>query len=78
MVIVHYIPVPEFIDPVLGMKMIVFMKTSRKTLIFNPIRTQRCWYQLVLDEIRLGGSFQIRELRRGRDQQVFQFKERPY
>ncbi len=48
-----------------------FRENKLNTLIFNPIRTQRRWYQLVLDEIRIGGSFQIRGLRRGRDQLVF-------
>jgi hypothetical protein len=42
-----------------------------KTIGFNPVRTQRRRSQLVLDEIRSGGSFQILELRRGRDQVVF-------
>jgi hypothetical protein len=55
-----------------------FGEKQLKTLVFNPIRTQRRWYQLVLDEIRLGGSFQILELRRGRDQHVFLPNERPY
>jgi hypothetical protein len=36
-----------------------FRENKLKTLIFNPIRTQRRWYQLVLDEFRIGGSFQI-------------------
>jgi hypothetical protein len=48
-----------------------FRENKPKTLVFSPIRTQRRWCQLVLDEIRLGGSFQILGLRRGRDQQVF-------
>jgi hypothetical protein len=47
-------------------------------LIFIPIRAQRRQYQHVLDEIRLGGSFQMLELRRVRDQLVFIPKERPY
>ncbi len=48
-----------------------FPENKLKTLIFNPIRTQRHWYQLVLDKIRRGGIFQILGLRRGRDQLVF-------
>jgi hypothetical protein len=48
-----------------------FHENKLKTLVFNPICIQRRWYQLVLAEIRLGVSFQILELRRGRDQQVF-------
>ena len=28
-----------------------------KTLVFNPILTQRRWFQLVLDEIRFGVVF---------------------
>jgi hypothetical protein len=48
-----------------------FRENMRKTLVFNSIRTQRRRFQLVLDEIRLGGSFQILGLRRVRDQLVF-------
>ncbi len=55
-----------------------FRENKAKTLVFNPICTQRRRFPLVLDEIRLMGSFQIQELRRGRDQQVFLPKERPY
>ncbi len=55
-----------------------FHENMPKTLVFNSIRTQRRRFQLVLDEIQLGGSFQILELRRGRDQHVFLPKERPY
>ncbi len=55
-----------------------FGEKQLKTIVFNPIRTQRRWYQLVSDEIRLGASFQILELRRVRDQHVFLPNERPY
>jgi hypothetical protein len=55
-----------------------FHGNKPKTLLLDRIRTQRRRCQLVLDEIRLGGSFQILELRRGRDQLVFMPKERPY
>ncbi len=66
-------PVPEFIDPVFGHENDRFRENKSKMLIFNPIRTgtQGRWYQLVLDEIIFGGSFQILKLRRGRDQLVF-------
>jgi hypothetical protein len=55
-----------------------FRENKAKTLVFNPIRTQRRRFPLVLDEIRLVGSFQILELRRGWDQHVFMPKEQPY
>ena len=42
-----------------------FRENKPKTLVFNPIRTQRPWSYLVLNEIRLGGGIQILELRRG-------------
>jgi hypothetical protein len=42
-----------------------FRENKPNTLVFNPIRTQRRRSELVLDEIRLVGSFQILELRRG-------------
>ena len=42
-----------------------FRENMPKTLVFKSIRTQRRRFQLVLDEIRLVGSFQILELRRG-------------
>ncbi len=48
-----------------------FRENMRKTLVFKSIRTHRRRFQLVLDEIRLGGSFQILGLRRVRDQLVF-------
>ncbi len=48
-----------------------FRENKPKTFVFNQIRTQRRRFQLVLDEIKLGGGFQILELRRVRDQLVF-------
>ncbi len=51
-----------------------FRENKPKTLVFNLIRTQRRRSRLVLDEIKLGGSFQILGLRRGRDQLVFVLK----
>ena len=55
-----------------------FHENMPKPLVFNLIRTQKRRSRLVLDEIILGGGFQIRGLRRGRDQLVFMPKERPY
>ncbi len=55
-----------------------FRENKPNTLVFNSIRTQRRRLQLVLDEIKLGGGFQILGLRRVRDQLVFMLKERPY
>jgi hypothetical protein len=41
--------VPEFIDRVLGMKMIVFVQTSSKLggsfqILWNCVETEICWY----------------------------------
>ena len=55
-----------------------FRENKPKPLIFNLIRTQKRRSWLVLDEIKLGGGFQILGLRRGRDQLVLMPKERPY
>ena len=55
-----------------------FHENMPKPLVFNLIRTQKRRSRLVLDEIKLGGGFQILGLRRGRDQLVFIPKERPY
>jgi hypothetical protein len=55
-----------------------FRENKPKPLVFNLIRTQKRQSRLVLDEIKLGGGFQILGLRRGRDQLVFMPKERPY
>ncbi len=64
---------PEFIDPVFcGREIDRFRENKPKTLLFNPIRTQRRRYQLVLNDI--GRCFQILGLRRGRDQLVFMLK----
>jgi hypothetical protein len=52
-----------------------FRENKPNTLVFNPMRTQRRRSLLVLDKIRVRGSFQILELRRGRDQLVFMLKE---
>ncbi len=45
-----------------------FRENKPKPLVFNLIRTQKRRSRLVLDEIILGGGFQIRGLGRGRDQ----------
>ncbi len=55
-----------------------FRENKPKPLVFNLIRTQKRRSRLVFDEIKLGGSFQILGLRRGRDQLVFMSKEQPY
>ena len=55
-----------------------FHENMPKPLVFNLIRTQKRRSRLVLDEIKLGGGFQILGLRRVRDQLVFMLKERPY
>jgi hypothetical protein len=55
-----------------------FHENKPKPLVFNLIRTQKRRSRLVLDEIKLGGGFQILGLRRGGDQLVFMPKERPY
>ena len=55
-----------------------FRENKPKPLVFNLIRTQKRRSRLVLDEIKLGGGFQILGLRRGGDQLVFMPKERPY
>ncbi len=70
-------PVPEFIDPVLAVKMIVFAKLSpKRSFSFQSVPRDA---GLRLFWMRsFSGSFQILELRRGRDQQVLLFKERPY
>ncbi len=44
-----------------------FHENKPKPLVFNLIRTQKRRSRLVLDEIKLGGGFQILELRRGGD-----------
>jgi hypothetical protein len=63
-------PSARIYRPSFGHENARFRENMPKTLVFNSIRTQRRRFQLVLDEIDLG-SFQIRGLRRGRDQQVF-------
>ncbi len=55
-----------------------FHENMPKPLVFNLIRTQKRRSRLILDEIKLGGGFQILGLRRGGDQLVFIPKERPY
>ncbi len=62
-------PMPEFIDPVLDVKMIIFAKTSSKRSfsiqsVPRDVGNSLFW-------TRIGGGFQILGLRRGRDQQVF-------
>jgi hypothetical protein len=56
-----------FIEPVLGVKSSIFMKTSLKTLVFIPNLAQRHLYQLVLEGIRFGGSFSEKNIVTGKD-----------
>ena len=44
-----------------------FRENKQTMVVFSPIFAQRRRYRLVLEEIILGGGFQILELRRGRD-----------
>jgi hypothetical protein len=73
------LPGARIYRPSFGHENARFAKTRPKRLFsIQSIRTQRCWLQLVSDEIRFAGSFQILEPRRGRDQLVFMLKEQPY
>jgi hypothetical protein len=71
-------PLPEFIDPVLAVKIIVFAKLSPKCSFSFQSVPRDTGLRLFWMRSDWGVSFQILELRRGRDQQVFLFKERPY